>query len=133
MMLHLSKVMTCDRFHFLQKLLHFTGKGNSSYDPNDGRRGCCHQICLFTDVKLCHKLYYPEKLSSVGKSLVLFKCQLHFKQYIKTKRVCFGIKTYKLTSPNGTILHFSVNIRKNMFHNGDDNSDMSAPEITLFY
>ena len=64
--------------------------------------------------------------------LFLFKCQLHFKQYIKTKRVCFGIKRYKLTSSNGTTLSFSVNSRKRMFHNGDENSDMSAPERTLF-
>ena len=41
--------MTCDRFHFLQEFLHFNGKANSSYDPNDGRRGCCHK-------RLCRKL-----------------------------------------------------------------------------
>ena len=124
--------MTCDRFHFLQLFLHFSGKANSSYDPNDGRRGCCHQVCLFTDMKLFRKLYYPKKQLSVGKSLLLFKCQLHFKQHIKTKRVCFGIKLYKLTSSSGTTLNFSVNSRKRMFHNGDENSDMSAPERTLF-
>ena len=90
--------MTCDRFHFLQLFLHFSGKANSSYDPNDGRRGCCHQVCLFTDMKLSRKLCYLKKQLSVGKSLVLFKCQLHFKEYIKTKIVFFGIKLYKLTS-----------------------------------
>ena len=89
-------------------------------------------VCLFTDMNLCRKLYYPKKQLSVGKSLVLLKCQLRFKQYIKTKRVCFGIKLYKLTSSNGTTLNFSVNSRKRMFHNGDENSDMSAPERTLF-
>ena len=86
----------------------------------------------FLYMKLCHKLYYPKKQLSVGKSFALLKCQLHFKQYIKTKRVCFGIKRYKLTSSNGTTLSFSVNSRKRMFHNGDENSDMSAPERTLF-
>ena len=89
--------MTCDTFYFLQGFLHFNGKANSSYDPNDGRRGCCHQVCFFTYLKLCRKLFYPKKQLSVGKSLELFKCQFHFKQYIKTKRVCFGIKLYKLT------------------------------------
>ena len=49
--------LICDRFHFLQEFLHFSGKANSSYDPNDGRRGCCHQVCLFTDMKLFRKLY----------------------------------------------------------------------------
>ena len=125
--------MTCDRFHFLQEFLHFNGKANSSYDPNDRKRGCCYQVCLFTDMKLCHKLYYPKKQLSVGKSLALFKCQLHFKQYIKTKRVCFEIKLYKLTSSNGTTLNFLVSSTKRMFHNGDENSDMSATERTPFY
>ena len=125
--------MTCDRFHLLQEFLHFNGKANSSYDPNDRKRGCCYQVCLFTDMKLCHKLYYPKKQLSVGKSLALFKCQLHFKQYIKTKRVCFEIKLYKLTSSNDRTLNFSVKIKKRIFHNGNGNSDMSAPERTPFY
>ena len=125
--------MTCDRFHLLQEHLHLSGKANSSYDPNHGRIGCCHQVCPFIDMKLCCKLYCPKKQLSVGKSLALFKCQLHFKQYIKTKRVCFGMKLYRLTSSNGITLNFSVSRRKRMFHNGNENSDMSAPERTLFY
>ena len=116
--------MTSDRFHFLQGFLHFSGKTNS---------GCCHKVCLSIDMKLCHKLYYPKKHLNVGKLLVLFKCELHFKQCIQTKRVCFGIKLYKLTSSNGTTLKFSVNSRKRMFHNGDEISDMSAPVRMPFY
>ena len=99
MILQLFKDMTCDRFHLLQEFLHFNGKANSSYDPSDEKRGCCHhQVSLFNDMKLCRKLYYPQKQLNVGKSLyALFKCQLHFKQYIKTKRVCFRIKLYRLS------------------------------------
>ena len=128
--------MTCDRFHLLQEFLHFNGKANSSYDPNDIKRGCCYQVSLFTDMKLCHKLYYPQKQLSVGKSLALFKCQLHFKQFVKTKRVCFEIKLYMLTSSNGTTLNVSVNSRKRMFHNGDENnvSTRKNPFLpTLFF
>ena len=73
------KVMTCDRFHSLQEFLHLNGKANSSYDPNDRRRGCCHQV-LLTDMKLYCKLYSPKKQLSIGKSLALFKSQLFFKQ-----------------------------------------------------
>ena len=116
--------MACDRFHFRHRFLHFNGKSNSS---------CCHQVCLFTDMKICRKLYYPKKQLSVGKSLVLFKCQLHFRQYIKTKRVFFRIKLYQLSSSNGTTLNFSVNSRKRMFLNGDENSDKLAPERMPFY
>ena len=64
---------------------------------------------------------------------MLFKRQFHFKQCIKTKRVCFGIKLYKLKSSNGTTLNVSVNSRKRMFHNEDENSDMSTPEKIPFY
>ena len=32
-------------------------------------------------------LCYPKKQLSVGKIIVLFKCQLHFKQYIKLKSI----------------------------------------------
>ena len=87
----------------------------------------------FLYMKLCHKLYYPKKQLSVGKSFALLKCQLHFKQYIKTKRVCFEIKLYKLTSSNGTTLNFLVSSTKRMLHNGNENSDMSATERTPFY
>ena len=104
--------MICDRFHLLQKFLCFSAKANSSYDPNDGKRGCCHQVC--------HKLYYPKEHFSVGKSLVLFKCQQHFnKEYI-----CFEMKLYKLTSSSCITLIFLVNSRKGMFHNGNENSDI---------
>ena len=119
-----SKVTRCHKFNLLQEFLHFNGKANSSYGPNDGRIGCYQQICPFTDMKLCCNLYRPKKQLSVGKSLVLFNCQLHFKQYIKTKRVYFGIKLYKLTSSNSITLNFSVNSMKRMFYNDNENSDM---------
>ena len=65
------QVMTCNRFYLLQEFLQLNGKANSSYDPNDGKRGFCHQVCIFTDMKLCHKRYYPKKQLSVGKSFVI--------------------------------------------------------------
>lgn len=34
---------------------------------------------------------------------------MHFKQYIKTKILCFGIKLYNLTPSNGMKLNFLVN------------------------
>lgn len=121
-----------------QKLLHiidfskvrtFTSAANSSYDPNESKRVSCHQVYPFTDIKLCLKLYYPKKQFSVGRSLALFKYQLHLKRYIKSKRLCFGIKLNKPTSRNSIRLIFLVKIRKKMFYNGNENSDMSAPKI----
>ena len=75
----------------------------------------------------------PKKQLIVGKSLALFKCQLDFIQYIKIKRVCFGIKLNNLTSSSCITLFFSVNSRKRMFPNGNENSDISARERTSFH
>ena len=91
-----------------------------------GKEAVVTKFVFFPDTKLYRKLYCPKKQLIVSKSLVLFKCQLHFNYYIKTKRVCFEKKPYKLTSSNSTTLNFSVNSRKRMFQNGDENSDMSA-------
>ena len=85
-------------------------------------------------MKLCRKLYFPKKQLSVGKSLALFKCQLHFKQYITTKREGFRINFINLHHHMLYItLNFSVNSRKRMFHNGNESSNMAAPESTPFY
>ena len=56
-----------------------------------------------------------------------------FQAVYKNKRVCFEIKLDKLISSNGTTLNFSVDSRKRIFHNGNENGDISAPETTPFH
>ena len=53
-----------------------------------------HKIWPFLDMsrEWFRKFYQPSKQLSVDKSLVLFKGQLHFKQYIKPKRCRFWHK-----------------------------------------
>ena len=53
--------------------------------------------------------------------------------YNTKEYICFEIKLYKLSSSNCITLIFSGNNRKGIFHNGNENSDMSAPERTPFY
>ena len=65
-------------------------QSKASYDCNDGKKGCCHQIFLFTDMKLFHTLCYPKKQFSVGKSLRLFKCQ----EVYENKKSMFWNKTW---------------------------------------
>ena len=65
----------------------------------------CNFVVDFTTLK---------KQLSAGKTLSLFKCQLHFKQYTK-ERVCFVIKLYKITSSNDITLVFLVNSRRECF------------------
>ena len=74
------------------------------------------------------KVYQPGKQLSVDESLILFKGQLHFKQYIKTKRRRFGIKLYELTTSNGITLDLLVYPGKEMFSGDDPNSDMPTTE-----
>ena len=74
--------MSCDLFYLLQTFLHFNRKVNSSYNLNDGRGGCCHQVFPFSDMKLC------------------------------PKRVCFPMKLYRLTSSPSIALNFSVKAGK---------------------
>ena len=52
-----------------------------------------------------------------------------FQVVYKTKEyICFEIKFFKLTSSNGMTLNFLVNSRKEIFHNGNENNDMSAAQ-----
>ena len=68
------------------------------------------------------------KTVSVDESLVLFKGWLKFKQYIKTKRNWFGIKLHKLATSHRITLDLLVYSRKEMFGEGNSNSDMPATE-----
>ena len=47
--------------------------------------------------KQCQKVYGPGRFLSMDESPALFKGCEHFRQYIKTKRACFGLKLYELT------------------------------------
>ena len=55
-----------------------------------------------------------------------------FQAVCKNKK-SFGINLYKLASSNCITLDFLVNYRKGVFHNGNENSDMSASERTHIY
>ena len=65
---------------------------------------------------------------SVDESLVLFKGRLHFKQFIHTKRACFGIKLYELCTSSGITLDFLVYCGKGMFSDDDPYYDMPSSE-----
>ena len=73
-------------------------------------------------------MYSPGKNLSVDESLVSYKGQLKFKQYIKTKRARFGIKLYELATSDGITLDFLIYCSKGMFTNDDPNSDFPTTE-----
>ena len=70
------------------------------------------------------KVYNPGQNLSVDESLILFKDRLHFCQYIKTKRACFGINLYELITSDGITRDVLVYCRAGMF---DDDENSSVP------
>ena len=74
-------------------------------------------------------MHGPKRFLSVDKSLVLFKDCVHFRQYIKTKRVRFGLKLYELTTSDGITLDVLVYCGTGMFFlEGTEHEDMSSTE-----
>lgn len=86
-----SKSMTRDRFYLILKFFHFNNNNDPSHDPNNEDRDRLHKIRPILKIvrDRLQRVYNPVKCLSVEESLVLFKCRLHFKQYIRTKRARF--------------------------------------------
>ena len=123
-----SEVMSRDHFELIMKFFHFNN--NSSYNPTDENCDCLHKVqpLIETLRQRCRKVYYPGQNLSVDESLVLFKGRLHFKQFIRTKRACFGIKLYELRTSSGITLDFLVYCGKGMFSDDDPYYDMPSSE-----
>ena len=124
-----SNVMTRNRFFLTLQFLYFNNN-DQNYNLRDENTDQLHKIRPFLDMSSegFRKVYQPGKQLSVDKSLILFKGQLHFKQYIKTKRSRFGIKLYELTTSNGVTLGLLVYLGKGMFPGDNPNSDMPTTE-----
>lgn len=52
--------------------------------------------------------YKPPQNLSLDESLLLFKCRLLFRQYMKGKKAKYGIKLYELCSSEGYVLNLEV-------------------------
>ena len=125
-----SKVMRRDRFYLILKFLHYNNNEDDSYDENDDDRDRLHKLRPFINAlrKRFQNVYSPGQHLSVNKSLVLFKGRLHFKQFIRTKRVRFGIKNYELCTSDGITIDFIIYCGKGMFSDDDPHSDMPSTE-----
>ena len=125
-----SKSTICDRFYLILKFLHFNNNNDPAYDANDENRDRLHKLRPFLEMARdqCKQVYQPGEYLSIDESLVLFKGRLHFKQYIRTKQACFGVKLYELTTSNGITLDLLVYCGKRMFYNDDEHSDMPTTE-----
>ena len=111
-----SKIMSRKRFQLILKFLHFND--NTLDNHNNKDRDRLHKVRPLIEIvrRRCYDVYCPDKKLSVNESLVLFKGRVKFRQYIKTKRVKFGIKLYELTTFDGIALGFFIYCGKGMYH-----------------
>ena len=122
--------MTRNPFYLILHFLHFSNNEDLLHDINDENRDRLHKVQPLLDVLLrrCRTVYTPGKNLSVDESLVLFKGRLKFRQYIKTKRACFGIKLYELCTSDGITLNLLGYCGKGMFTDDAPNSDIPTTE-----
>lgn len=95
------KYMSRNKFLLILRCLHFTSTNTRDND----RLGKIRSVVDFFNTKM-NSLCYPEKELSLDESMMLWKGRLQFKQYIKNKRLKYGI--YMLTEPDGLALKFRV-------------------------
>ena len=125
-----QKAMSRNRFQLILKFFHCNDNNNPQYDANDENRDRLYKVRPLIDLlrARCKTVYTPGQNVSVDESLVLFKGHLKFKQFIKTKRACFGIKLYELTASYGITLDFLIHCGRGMFDDNNENEEMLVTE-----
>ena len=96
--------MSRDRFLLLLQFLHFSN--NEAATPGDRLA----KLRPLTDMMfgLFERLYTPHQFISIDQELVLFKGRLLFKQFIPSKRACFGLKIFALCDTHGYFYTASI-------------------------
>ena len=109
----IANIMTWDRFEKLQQYFHVAdGTGYDRMDPN---RDKCHLVRpMLTFVSdACLENYVPHKEQSIDETMIAFRGQLSFRQYIPGKPTKYGIKVWvRADSHNGYVHEFEVYVGK---------------------
>ena len=105
------------RFQLLFRFLHFQDNQDPNYNANDPKRDRLFKVRCIIDMlkERFNNVYYPPEHITVDESLILFK------QYIKTKRVRFGIKFFELATAEGILLDLII-------YQGQMEPQLIAPE-----
>ncbi|KAI5634269.1 transposase IS4 domain-containing protein [Phthorimaea operculella] len=108
------------RYEQLCAALHFNDNTLKLREANTSKTFALDPIIKLLNVRF-QKAYVPRQEICIDESLTLWKGNLSFKQYIRTKSARFGIKTFELCeSATGYLWSFFV-------YTGKDNSDSSLP------
>ena len=122
------KVMSGRRFYLLLNCLHFCD--NAVSDPTDR----IHKIRLIIDHfrQVFTSIYVPGENICVDESLMLWKGRLGFRQYIKSKRARFGIKSYEICeSLTGYVYDFIMYTGKDTEYTFTDGNQGEKVVLTL--
>ena len=103
---YFSHLMIERRFHLLLKFLHFAN--SSKFDPDQHHKKLYKIQPILDHLKSrFSSVYTPDRNICVDKSLLLWKGQLGWIQYIPSKQSRFGVKIYKLCeSSTGYVWNF---------------------------
>ena len=88
-----SKILPYDRFFLIDRFIHFCDNENISL--KDFKIAKIKEVFDYVEEKFS-MLYTPERDICIDESLMLWKGRLSWKQYIRTKRSRFGIKSFSL-------------------------------------
>lgn len=101
--------MSRNRYCEIHRYLHFANNEEEEAHNRLGKFGTVLALLKYN----FKSQFYPFQNLVIDESMVLFKCRLSFKQFIKTKRHRFGIKLYVLYDcETGIILDFIVYVGK---------------------
>lgn len=113
----ISSVMSRDRYFLLLKFLHFVD--NSTADTTN--RLYKIENILSKLISNYQDILQPGKILVIDESMVPFRGRLHFRQYIPNKTHKYGVKLYKLCSPEGYTFNVNVYCGKNDKDNTQEN------------
>ncbi|KAI4474221.1 hypothetical protein M0804_014960 [Polistes exclamans] len=104
---YFKNVMSRGRFISISKNLHFSSTNN----PNDPLSKIREVMEIVK--KTFIRMYVPNKNISIDEALMACRSRLHYIQFIRTKRVRFGIKFYKVCDSQSRYIHnFNIYIGK---------------------
>ncbi|KAJ8945470.1 hypothetical protein NQ314_009222 [Rhamnusium bicolor] len=104
----IASAISRDRYLLLLKLLHF--ENNETCDTLNR----LHKIenIISKLLQNFQKVMQPGNILVIDESMVPFRGRLHFRQYIPNKTHKYGVKLYKLCSPEGYTFNIIVYTRK---------------------
>ena len=95
--------MNKDRFCNILRFLHFA---DNSVQDNTSLKKLNPFLKMLEDALISK--YTPSQKMSVDEFLFIYEGRLHFRQYIKSKRLRFGMKIFKLVDSNGVTIRCKV-------------------------